>query len=230
MIKRKVYVHYWKMDKSAFVQCMTVFLVCVFVDPTYAIIVAIILGCLREAGNMRTIAPADYAIVDAATGVFKQDSAAPASSGQQCFVQLAGEEYASELACLSKDSGTVVVYRPLASWTFTNKTQHADRLGFLRQIGRPVMISLVHMHYMDLDGLDALRDIHASFRKDGVSLVVCDYNAALMQCLSSYQWYHEAVSAGTAHQEFATALKALQITAAAVVSNGENDITMAQNV
>merc|ERR1719454_1946783 len=107
----------------------------------------------------------------------------------------------------------MVVYRPSRSWSFTNKTQHADRLGFLRQKGGPVIISLAHLHYIDLDGLDCLRDIYTAFKKDGVNLVVCDYSETISARLGAYEWYQEAAEAGTAQQSFATAIKTLQLTA-----------------
>jgi MFS superfamily sulfate permease-like transporter len=226
MIKRKVYVHYWKMDKSAFIQCMVVFLVCVFVDPTYAIIVAIILGCLREAGNMRMIAPADCGVVDVANGCplasNTADGALPASSGQNNYVQLAGDNFEDALRSISKDGICLFVYRPHASWTFTNKSQHAERIGFLRKKKCPVMISLVHMHYMDLDGLDALGDIYDAFKKEEVSLVVCDYTDALQLKLEAYAWFKAATTAGSAHKHYGTAVKMLQ-GSSGLVSTGKSE-------
>jgi MFS superfamily sulfate permease-like transporter len=226
MIKRKVYVHYWKMDKPAFIQCMVVFLVCVFVDPTYAIIVAIILGCLREAGNMRMIAPADFAVIDLASGellrsVGVDQGTSNASSAQQEFTPLVGEDFVTALNSIQRGAeaptSAVVVYRPSASWTFTNKTQHAERINFLKQhphVGH-VIISLAHVHYMDLDGCDALRDIYAAFKSSGASLRVCDYNDVLLARLQTYPWHPEAVTEGTAHSQFSAAVKSLQSAAPA---------------
>jgi len=196
MIKIPVYTHYWKMDKSSFLQCMTVFLVCIFVDPTYAIICAILLGTLRESGNMRMIAPGDYALVDATLG--HMDAA-------HNFVQLQGDG-TSLLGNIKNNSDLFVVYRPLSNWTFTNNATHSDRIAALRRRAGPVILSLRHLRHMDLDGLDALRDIYYAFQKDEVSFTVCEYDAGVQARLERYEWFHSAVAAGNAHKELREAL------------------------
>ena len=49
MIKLDVYRHYWRVDKPSLLITLIVWAVCVFIDPTYAIVVAILFGLLRSA-------------------------------------------------------------------------------------------------------------------------------------------------------------------------------------
>lgn len=196
MIKIAVYTHYWKNDTSSFLQCMTVFLVCVFVDPTYAIICAILLGTLREAGNMRIVAPGDYALFNVTTGHVE--------TGHN-FSTLVSDG-TSVLQNIRNDIDLLVVYRPLSNWTFTNNATHSDRITALQKRGNPVMISLRHLRYMDLDGLDSLRDIYCRFQKDDLLFMVCEYDEAIEAKLERYDWFHSAVSAGKAYKELKQAL------------------------
>jgi len=196
MIKIAVYTHYWKNDTSSFLQCITVFLVCVFVDPTYAIICAILLGTLREAGNMRIVAPGDYALFNVTMGQVE--------AGHN-FSQL-DSDGTSVLHNISKDKDLLVVYRPLSNWTFTNNATHSDRIAALQKRGKHVMISLRHLRYMDLDGLDSLRDIYGRFQKADLCFIVCEYDAVIQAKLERYEWFHSAVSAGKAYKELKQAL------------------------
>jgi MFS superfamily sulfate permease-like transporter len=61
MVKIDVYRHYWRVDKPSLLITFITWAVCVFVDPTYAILVAILMGLLRSARNEGHVAPARWA-------------------------------------------------------------------------------------------------------------------------------------------------------------------------
>merc|ERR1719181_995155 len=60
MIKIDVYRHYWRVDKPSLLITLIVWAVCVFIDPTYAIVVAVLFGLLRSARNEGDVAPARW--------------------------------------------------------------------------------------------------------------------------------------------------------------------------
>jgi len=65
MIKLDLYRHYWRVDKPSLLICFITWAVCVFIDPTYAIIVAILMGLLRSARNEGAAAPARWTMLKA---------------------------------------------------------------------------------------------------------------------------------------------------------------------
>jgi hypothetical protein len=60
MIKPSTYAHYWRVDKPSLLITFITWAVCVFLDPTYAIVVAILFGLLRSARNEGAVAPARW--------------------------------------------------------------------------------------------------------------------------------------------------------------------------
>ena len=60
MIKIDVYRHYWRVDKPSLLITFLTWAVCVFLDPTYAIGVAILAGLVRAARNEGFVAPARW--------------------------------------------------------------------------------------------------------------------------------------------------------------------------
>jgi len=64
MIKPSVYLHYWRVDKPSLLITFITWAVCVFLDPTYAIFVAILFGLLRAARNEGFVAPARWTSIN----------------------------------------------------------------------------------------------------------------------------------------------------------------------
>ena len=171
MIKIDVVCSYWKYDKGALLQCMVVFLVCVFLDPTYAIVAAYLMGLWREARSFSLNPAAESSDLPSLLPV--RDDCAEATKG-------------------------VASYRPLGHWTYTNRMLHGKRVCALRKAHAAVNLDLSATHLIDLDGYDSIKPLLEDATGLG-TVSITGLHPAHTASFRRFAWFNEAEAAGRVH-------------------------------
>eukprot|EP01102_Stenamoeba_stenopodia_P010569 TRINITY_DN3204_c0_g2_i2.p1 TRINITY_DN3204_c0_g2~~TRINITY_DN3204_c0_g2_i2.p1 ORF type:complete len:642 (-),score=144.96 TRINITY_DN3204_c0_g2_i2:212-2137(-) len=195
MVEFEHITHMWKHDKKMFILCIFTCLVCIFLEPTSGIVYGAIIGLLIFASN-NAVGHGELAI----------------QKGKKYVTSIAAttldEDGAEALTALKGDSaiGDTLVYRIPGDLTYLNAPSHIDRSKKIPDRYKTVILSLRHLFYLDLDGLDALSDMVSIWEMEKRRVIIAGVNESCKDMLHHCKWYKDKEATGLAFPSYREAL------------------------
>lgn len=210
MIKIDVYRHYWRVDKPSLLITLIVWAVCVFVDPTYAIVVAILFGLLRSAcahGSRARSPPAYLSALDSIRAsshrlattppLPRPHPTTPPPACHQLATWLATTRRRNEGDVAparwrtAKLAGTEVqIYQPAGKWDYTNLVTHRERVSEAKKHGGVVVVAMCDVFLVDVDAIDALKALAAA------KTPIVGLQEAPAAACAKHAWFAQATADG----------------------------------
>lgn len=195
MVEFEHITHMWKHDKKMFILCIFTCLVCIFLEPTSGIVYGAIIGLLIFASN-NAVGHGELAI----------------QKGKKYVTSISAvtldEDGAEALTALKGDSaiGDTLVYRIPGDLTYLNAPSHTDRSKKIPERYKTVILSLRHLFYLDLDGLDALTDMVSVWEMEKRRVIIAGVNDSCRDMLHHCKWYKDKEATGLAFPSYREAL------------------------
>jgi len=203
MVEYHSIISMWKNDKGSFFVGFLTVLVCVFDNPTDAIMVGTVISLLRlarytsqlEAGNVSLDAVEIFVPIEISTGT--HDEFHPTSS-----------------ECPRYREGKVLLFTIPGNLTFLNAESYITKTQRLRNKFKYVIISMRMLAYIDLDGVMALSDIVNMLEKKGTGQKVLisglKYELSHYSILSHSLWFQNKLKKGEIFSHYTEALDYLK--------------------
>lgn len=186
MIEREHFFHMFRHDKGAFFLSLFVAFITIVEDPIVGILVGSSASLLLFVNKL--------------------------SKGQSEITFNKNKQIVARLTNLSSDSieahgPDLIVYRFAGQMTYINAHAHLEMLGHIDEHVTTVILSLRSLFYIDLDGLDRLKDIVEMLEARGVRIWLSAPGPYLMPLLAKEPWF---IRKQTDHEVFSHTSEALQ--------------------
>jgi SulP family sulfate permease len=201
--------HMWLYDKKSFIVAMLSAIFCIIIDTMAGIIVGAVISILMFVDNMATghsevqvVNQHKHAVGELDNHTVDEDE------------QLEGESvlpytsfYDEETAETEELYGEHLVYHIIGQLTFVNGSQHINRATKLAKDKdlKTVILSLRYLHYADIDGVDALKEVVNIFERKNIQILFSGVvRGGLMDSLSRHNFFAKKVNEGfvySTHEE-----------------------------
>jgi SulP family sulfate permease len=167
MVSQEHFIHLYKHDKIAFGVSMLVTVITIVQDPTIGILVGAIVALLISA-NKISESQAEFTIL---------------KSGD-----MKPRHRTHDMQELEKH-GDVLVYRVAGQLIYMNGLSHQKNIESISDSIHTVIISLRNMFYVDVDGLDALREMIETLQVKGKKFAITGVNSLAEPMLFQNPWF-----------------------------------------
>eukprot|EP01126_Amoeba_proteus_P066624 TRINITY_DN9685_c0_g2_i2.p1 TRINITY_DN9685_c0_g2~~TRINITY_DN9685_c0_g2_i2.p1 ORF type:complete len:663 (+),score=126.30 TRINITY_DN9685_c0_g2_i2:97-2085(+) len=180
MVEWEPLINMWKHDKGGFFIMILTMLICLFWNPTFGLIAGALFALLRMAIFVAGLKHESTVTLD----------------GVKLFVPLTIKKK-SRASSKQHREGDVLLFTIPGDFTYLNAGSYVTRATHIQNKFRVVVISLSHLGYIDMDGVDSFTEIVEHFEKDGVTILIAGITPGTeqYQTLIRTKWFQELVDA-----------------------------------
>lgn len=109
---------------------------------------------------------------------------------------------------IEKHGGDVIVYRFAGQMNYINSQSHLENLERMNGV-HTVVLNFRNLFYIDVDGLDSLKEIIETMRRKGKKVIITSAGPFIMPILSREEWFLRMKDTGLVFNSTAEALKTL---------------------
>lgn len=185
MVSQEHFIHLYKHDKTAFWVSMLVTVITIVEDPIVGILVGAVIALLISANKISS-SHAEFTVL--ASGDLKP------------------RHRSHQMAELEKH-GDVLVYRVAGQLIYMNGLSHQKNIESVPDSIHTVILSLRNMFYIDVDGLDALREMVETLQSKGKKFALTGVSSLAEPMLVQNAWFRSMKDKG---HVFASTSEALE--------------------
>lgn len=178
----RIYTH----DKTAFFVLVVVALITVIEDPMVGIVVGSALALLVFANKM-SIGETEVTI----------------NKNMQVIKRINASQLVS-----TDEHGDVLVYRFAGQLTYVNTQSHLNNVNKINGGTREVILSFRNLFFIDMDGVDAVKEMVEILEAKGKKVVITSVNALIADQLKHKSWYKKMHEAGNVFSSTQDAIQA----------------------
>ena len=202
----------YNLDNKAFTLTVVVVILCLVFDPTVAIVVGAMLGLITQAAQVArgyseviTNSNLEWENISVSDGR-RRPSIDQYLSLSHSFTS--GEEPGENSGSSSEPQNCIALYRVVGDLNYLSALTHTQRLRQLRHC-HYIIISFRFCHYIDLDGLQQLKENITDLCQRGQKVLLCGIPSFLQPILCRSEWYLTMQNDGRVLPKFEDALASL---------------------